>query len=59
MLTIIIHYYYNLLLTFTTVVLRLQLVSESPGNFVKRVFWAPHPEFLIQLFWGGTENLQF
>lgn len=50
MLTIIIHYYYNLLLTFTTVVLRLQLVSESPGNFVKTVFWAPHPEFLIQLF---------
>lgn len=35
MLTIILHYYYNLLLTFATVVLKLQLVSESPGNLVK------------------------
>lgn len=40
----IIHHYYNLLVTFTTVVLKRQLVSESPGNLIKTDVIGPHTQ---------------
>ena len=45
--------------TSSTLVLKLKLVSESPGRLVETHIAGPTPEFLNQKVWGGAQEFAF